>query len=121
MPGNDTWGKGDATGPLAVWAGDAARVATATVACCAGAEVVEARVSVGPAKAAMAGDDLPAVLVSLVVARQEDSSADRARSALERSPEPPEGTDQQFVCGVSAPLHLPVGRSCLGWVHDVTT
>lgn len=69
----------------------------------------------------MARDDLPAVVVSVVVARQEDPSADRARSALERSPEPPEGTNQQFVCGVTASLHLPADRSCLGWVHEVTT
>ena len=57
----------------------------------------------------MAGDDLPAVLVSLVVARPEDPSADRAGSALEQSPEAPEGTDQQFVCGVSCSV------ACAGW------
>lgn len=121
FPGNDVWDEGDATGPLAVWAGDAAGVAAATVACRTGGKVVEARVSVGPAKTAIAWVDLPAVLMGLVVARPEDFSADRAGSALEQSPEAPEGTDQQSVCGVSVLLHVPVGRSCLAWVHGATT
>jgi hypothetical protein len=68
----------------------------------------------------MARDDLPAVLVSLPVTRSEDFSADRAGSALEQSPEALGGADQRFVCGVGAPLHVLVGRSCLLWVHGIT-
>jgi hypothetical protein len=65
--------------------------------------VVETRVSVSSAKTPVAGDDLPAVLVSLAVARPEDFFTDRAATALEQPPDAAEGTDQQFVRGVAAP------------------
>jgi hypothetical protein len=73
------------------------------MACHAGGKVIETWVPVSPAKASVAGDDLPAVLVSPAVARPEDFSTDRATSTLEQPPYAAEDTDLQLVCGVRAP------------------
>lgn len=88
-----------------------------TSASCAGDEVVEARVPVGPAETALARDDLPAVAAGLVVACPKDCPASRAGSALEQRPEVLDGTAQQVVSGVTGLLHVPTGWSCLVQVH----
>ena len=56
-------------------------VRATAITCTAGHEIVEAWVPVGSAEAAVARDDLPAVIVSSAVVCSEDLVADRADHA----------------------------------------
>jgi hypothetical protein len=82
------------------------------ITCCAGIEVVEARVPVASAEAAVAWDDLPASVACPAVICLEDLAADRAEPALEQVME---GLANDRISGivlhVGTPLSVQVGSA----------
>jgi hypothetical protein len=80
-------------------------------ACRARDEVVEARISVGSAETAMAGDNLPASIAGTPVVYAEDLGADRAEHAKEQV------TGGLAYVGIGGMVqHSQYTFGCAGWV-----